>query len=419
MIRLVAPRQPIRAAVRIEGSKSISNRLLILQQVLNQHFFLDNLSGSDDTLLLQRAITQLSASDGGTIDIGDAGSDMRFLTALLSVKKGNWHLTGSKRMQQRPIGELVDALRLLGADIRYAGRENYPPLKINGQQLAGSVIGIQAGVSSQFVTALLLIAPAFKNGLELQLIGDIVSRPYIDMTVELLRQCGLQVEDDGKSTLRVLPAPTHLQPPTAFQIESDWSSASYWYSICALAPGSEIQLSNYQAKSVQADAILPELYRAFGVETTFRDNTVVITSSAARVTEFVSDFSRCPDIAQTVAVTCCGLGIAARLTGLSTLRIKETDRISALRQELQKLGAEVESSDSVLAFSANRSFVDGMATAAAPVSVYGDHRMAMSFAPLSLRCPELMISDPEVVRKSYPAFWSDLKSAGFSVNLQP
>lgn len=418
MIRIIPPSHPIKTKIRLSGSKSLSNRLLILKEILDTDLLLKNISTSEDTLLLIKALEQIV--DGGSrhIDTGHAGSDLRFLTAFLSVKDGAWTLTGSERMKQRPVGELVNALHLLGAEIKYVETEGFPPLEITGHRLKGGRIEIDGSVSSQFITALLLTAPAFENGLELELKGNIVSRPYIDMTVELLKQCGVTVEVQTNS-LRVLPLNEAAQTPSTYHIESDWSSASYWYSICALSTGAQIELSTLQKESLQADSVLPDLYQALGVTTTYRDNSVILTSTPLHVTEFVHDFTNCPDIAQTVALTCCGLGIKAQLTGLQTLKIKETDRIAALKNELEKFGLGVEASDTTLTLSANRLFQDRSFTPAFTIDTYKDHRMGMSFAALALRCRSLSISEPEVVRKSYPTFWDDLKSAGFSVNLQP
>lgn len=415
---LQAPPHPIRTTIRLSGSKSLSNRLLVLKEVLNTDLVLRNISDSEDTLLLIRALEQIRDGSARSIDIGDAGSDMRFLTAFLSVKDGAWTLGGSSRMKERPIGILVKALQLLGAEISYAGNEGFPPLSITGHALKGGRIEVDAGTSSQFITALLLIAPAFTNGLELDLTGNVVSRPYIDMTVELLKRCGIGVEAT-RQTIRISPLTEKTTLPNTLDIESDWSSASYWYSICALSPGSEIQLSLLQQDSLQADAVLPRMYQAFGVETIFQDQGLLLRNSPARVTEFVHDFGNSPDIAQTVAVTCAALGIPARLSGLQTLKIKETDRIAALRTELGQLGLVTEASDNVLGISANQQLPKGDFRPQHSIATYGDHRMAMSFAPLALRCTSLRIDDPEVVNKSYRSFWDDLKSAGFNVNLQP
>lgn len=418
MMLLQAPSHPIRTQIRLSGSKSLSNRLLILKELLNSDLNLRNISDSDDTLLLIKALEQINDASERSIDIGDAGSDMRFLTAFLSVRDGAWTIGGSTRMKERPIGILVKALQLIGAEIRYVEKEGFPPLNITGQALKGGRVEVDGSTSSQFISALLLIAPALNNGLEIELKGDVVSRPYIGMTVELLKRCGISIEA-GTNTIRVWPMNDNATVPGEVDIESDWSSASYWYSICALSPGSQIELSLLRQNSLQADAVLPQLYQALGVESSFQNDSVILKHSPARVTEFVHDFSSSPDIAQTVAVTCAAMGIPARLSGLQTLKIKETDRIAALKTELDLLGLVTETSDSVLAISANPHFPKGDFRPQQSISTYGDHRMAMSFAPLALRCSSLSIKDPGVVNKSYRHFWEDLKSAGFNVNLQP
>lgn len=417
MLNISGPKEKIKISLRISGSKSISNRLLMIKEVLDVSTEYTNLSDSEDTLLLLKALKTLNTPVENTINIGHAGTDMRFLTALLATKKGNWMLTGSERMKQRPIAELVDALKTLGADIKYSEQYGFPPLRINGGSLKGGKLSINAGVSSQFISALLLVSPLFEHGLELHLKGEVVSRPYIDMTISLLREFGLVI-DVISNIIRVHPLKnTHVAPAT-INIESDWSSASYWYGICALSPGSEIELSYLNEQSLQADSLLPILFKPLGVSTRFKDQTVFLSQTAIAVSDFEYDFTSCPDIAQTLATTCVGLGVTAKLTGLSTLKLKETDRIVALKNELEKFGAIVHASPNSLQIEALK---DDQKNKNETISIhtYNDHRMAMSFAPLSLRFGSLLIENPAVIDKSYPAYWEDLKSAGFSVNLQP
>jgi 3-phosphoshikimate 1-carboxyvinyltransferase len=347
---------------------------------------------------------------------------MRFLTAFLASRAGTWTLTGSDRMKQRPIGGLVNALRQLGADIHYLEKENFPPLQIHGKDLSGGTLKIDSSQSSQFVSALLLTAPALKNGLQLSLEGDPVSYPYIRMTLRLLNLFGIQYEQSG-NTISVLPSRVKL-PVLPVEVESDWSSASYWYSICALSPGSEIRLRSLSEQSLQADAVLPALFKPLGVITEFgHNNSVLLRQNNVSTSAFQHDFTHCPDIAPTLATTCFGLGITAELRGLKTLKIKESDRILALKTELEKLGAVVQATDDSLQISGTRNteqpFDKLRMTGIMNMEPYNDHRMAMSFAPLALVLGHLNILNPAVVAKSYPAFWEDLKSAGFNVDLQP
>jgi 3-phosphoshikimate 1-carboxyvinyltransferase len=414
MIELLKPQSPIKVSITLAGSKSISNRLLVLNEVLDMNLVFDNLSASEDTLLLQKALVQVKKGGEQVIDIHHAGTDMRFLTAFLATRTGMWTLTGSERMKQRPIGELVNALRQLGAEIRYLEKENFPPLQIRGKELAGGQLKIDSSQSSQFVSALLLIAPALKNGLQLRLEGDPVSYPYIHMTLRLLHGFGIQYGQSG-TTISVLPSGARL-PALPVAVESDWSSASYWYSICALSPGSGIRLKYLSEQSLQADAVLPALFKPLGVVTEFgHNNSVLLRQNQISISGFQYDFTHCPDIAPTLATTCFGLGIPAELRGLKTLKIKESDRILALKTELEKLGAVVQATDDSLQISGTAPTKSGIVT----IEPYNDHRMAMSFAPMTLVLGHMNILNPEVVAKSYPTFWEDLKSAGFNVNLQP
>lgn len=414
MIRLSTPTQAIKGSFSISGSKSISNRLLVLRHVLRADFQLENLSDSEDTRLLQRALEQIARGTDPVIDIHHAGTDMRFLTALLSVTPGSWTITGSERMKQRPVGPLLAALRALGADITCVEKEGYPPLRINGKKLPGGCVEIDASISSQFVSALLLIAPAFENGLELILKNTIVSRPYIYMTIALLKECGVRVHQTVH-TMSVAPF-SGLVGLKSYAVESDWSSASYWYAICALSTNAHIELSNFNRHSLQADAILPKLFELLGVRSEFNRTTLTISSIPRRAQGFRYDLTECPDVAQTLAVTCAGLGLGTHLIGLQTLKIKETDRISALKQELEKAGAVVEVTDSSIRIQPRP---PGYPFTPFKVATYNDHRMAMSFAPLALLCGSITIDDEQVVSKSYPGFWTDLECAGFNVNLQP
>jgi len=414
MIELIAPKN-INAKISILGSKSISNRLLILNQVLGLDIELTNLADAEDTILLQNALNQIKNKTFATINIHHAGTDMRFLTALLSCKKGDWILTGSERMKQRPIAELVNALKTLGADISYLENENLPPLKIIGKELVGSKIEIDGSISSQFISALLLISPTFKNSLELSIKNKIVSWPYISMTIDLLKQFGVAIDANTvalNTKIVIKHNPSSISNiPSSIKIESDWSSASYWFSICALSNEANIKLNYFNEISLQADSVLPQLYNILGVDTEFKNGYLILTKKRVEITEFNYDFTNCPDIAQTIAVTCFGLRIKATLTGLQTLKLKETDRIFALKNELQKFGANVEITNNSITILKSSTFNRQSLI----VNTYNDHRMAMAFAPLCLKYPSVKIQNPEVVIKSYPKFWKDLKTTGFLI----
>lgn len=391
-------------SIKITGSKSESNRLLLLQ-ALYPNIKILNLSNSDDSMLMQKALGSASK----TIDIHHAGTAMRFLTAYFSLQeKREVILTGSSRMQERPIKILVEALRDLGADISYLKNEGFPPLKINGQKLSKHKVTLSANVSSQYISALLLIAPRLKNGLELTLKGKITSVPYIKMTLNLLEQLGIETSFISNK-ITVKPNPENKKSKT-FVVESDWSSASYFYSIAALSDlGTQITLSSYKKNSLQGDAVLSTIYKQFGVETTFNETTITLTKKSNRTVNFEYNLSNAPDIAQTIVVTCLGLGVGCHLTGLHTLKIKETDRLVALKTEIEKFGTQVDITNESLSISKVKSLASNVS-----IETYHDHRMAMAFAPLALK-QEFNILEADVVSKSYPDFWNDLKSIGFNI----
>jgi len=397
--------------IQICGSKSLSKRLLILQAIFPE-IKIKNLSTSEDTLLLQKGLV----ANKNEIDIHHAGTAMRFLTAYFAVQKNkDVILSGSNRMKQRPIGELVDALRQLDAKIEYLEKEGFPPLKISGTEITKNKVRINAGISSQFITALLLIAPSLKNGLEIVLVGKITSLPYIQMTLALLHQIGVQTTfKENKITIHYLDKVAY--EATSVQVESDWSSASYFYSLVALSPlGTKITLSNFKKGSLQGDAALVAIYADFGVETTFQKSNIILKkTSNPKIENLRLTLNNTPDIAQTIAVTCFGLGIACHLSGLHTLKIKETDRLQALKTELEKLGANVTISKESLHLESDRFPLEESLEREVYINTYNDHRMAMSFAPLVLK-KSLSIEEAKVVDKSYPEFWLDLQKAGVQI----
>ncbi|GGI55775.1 3-phosphoshikimate 1-carboxyvinyltransferase [Winogradskyella haliclonae] len=392
--------------IAITGSKSEANRLLILQ-ALYPNIKIENSSNSDDSSLMQKAL----ASDEQLIDIHHAGTAMRFLTAYFSIQEGrDTILTGSPRMKERPIGILVDALIALGADISYLENDGFPPLKIRGRKLAKHKVRLEANVSSQYISALLLIASSLENGLELTLDGKITSVPYIKMTLGLLDQIGVENSFEG-NVITIDPKQEELKPQTLV-VESDWSSASYFYSIVALSEvGTKIELSSYKKDSLQGDSALAKIYKQFGVETSYSENNITLSKSSivSQDSKISLDLSNAPDIAQTISVTAFGLGISCHLTGLHTLKIKETDRLVALQNELSKLGANISVTNDALVLD-----VADAINSEIEIETYKDHRMAMAFAPLALKT-SILIKEADVVSKSYPDFWKDLVHVGFQI----
>lgn len=390
------------SSISITGSKSESNRLLLLQ-ALYPNITIKNISNSDDATLMQKALK----STNSVKNIHHAGTAMRFLTAYYATQNGEEiTLTGSSRMQERPIKILVDALRQLGAEIQYTNNEGYPPLQIKGQKLQGNQVTLNANISSQYISALLLIAPTLENGLTLTLNGKITSVPYINMTLSLLNDLGVKTNFEG-NTITVARFEATNEAKT-FTVESDWSSASYFYSLIALSGiGTTIELSSYKQDSLQGDSCLAEIYKEFGVETSFKNNTITLTKTREATQETIKlDLKNAPDIAQTIAVTAFGLQLSCEMIGLHTLKIKETDRLVALKVELEKLGASVDITDASLHLHKASSINENIS-----IATYKDHRMAMAFAPLAL-CVPLEIEKADVVSKSFPDFWKDLRNIG-------
>jgi 3-phosphoshikimate 1-carboxyvinyltransferase len=403
----------LRGDIHLDGSKSISNRALIIRALCGEHFDIHHLSTSKDSELMQA----LLASDSEVLDAGAAGTTFRFMTAYLAMKKGSQTLTGSERMKERPIGVLVEALKKLGADIEYLEKEGYPPLKINEPKNIGAAneLTIPASTSSQYISALLMIAPTLPKGLTLHLEGEIVSRPYLEMTLAMMAYFGIKYQwEDNRISIK----PQAYQGKEFF-VEADWSAASYWYAMAAFADDCDLTLHGLFAESMQGDSVLPKMMEAFGVESTFGENKVRLRKSAAPPPPFFEwDFLPCPDVAQTLAVVCAGLGVHGVFTGLETLRIKETDRINALQVELHKVQSYLSLLPGRFSKKSEKDFymVQGKAVVESTptFATYEDHRMAMAFAPLAM-LGKIKIEDPKVVGKSYPAFWDDLEKVGFEV----
>ena len=402
--------------VSLPASKSISNRALIIYALSGGKLLPENLSDCDDTEVIIRALRDMPDE----IDIKAAGTAMRFMTAYLSVMPGTHTITGTERMKRRPIGILVDALRKLGAEIEYVGEEGYPPLRITGNRLEGGHLEIAGNVSSQYISALLMIGPVLEKGLELQMTGDLISRPYIDLTLWMMSEFGADAEWTANDTITIKPMP---YKSVAYLIENDWSGASYWYEMLALTDDHEatVKLTGLKDGSKQGDSVVRYLFSMLGVKTSFQSKkttkpqTVTLKKNGRCLPKLEYDFVNSPDLAQTFVVTCAAMGIHFHFKGLSTLKIKETDRIEALKTEMRKLGYIIESrNDSELLWSGERCEPQ----TEQGIDTYEDHRMALAFAPFALKSGSIVINNPQVVTKSYPHFWDSLRNAGFKIEIK-
>ncbi|MHB9056576.1 MAG: 3-phosphoshikimate 1-carboxyvinyltransferase [Paludibacteraceae bacterium] len=398
----------INLEINLPASKSISNRALILNALSYSPYGVENLSDCDDT----RAMVSVFDSNSNRFDVGAAGTSMRFLTAFLAKTVGEWTITGSERMKQRPIRILVDALNKLGGKIEYIEKEGFPPLRIFGSALTGGEIELDGSVSSQYISALMMIAPYMQKGLTIRLQGNVVSKPYIQMTLKMMEDFGVKV-DFTDNAISIKP---QSYTPTLFQVESDWSAASYWYEILSLAGKGKIILNGLKNNSYQGDSQIAEIFKNFGIETEYSENKVILKTNPKPETRnpkmFLNDFTNIPDLAQTVVVTCCLSNTPFRFSGLESLKIKETNRISALIMELRKLGFVLyEPAEGELTWEGERCEANENPV----IDTYDDHRMAMAFAPAALVIP-IKIANPKVVSKSYPNFWNDLQQITSKIN---
>ncbi len=420
MHRIAALHSSINCQVALPLSKSIINRLLVINHLSEGAEYIGLSAEAEDIRILEHLLPAIIAEKRNTdsvheINAGNAGTVMRFLSAVLSITPGKWLLTGTERMQKRPIKPLTDALQQLGAEISFAGTNGFPPAYITGNpHLKGGTVNVDTSISSQYISALMMIAPVLQDGLNIQLQGEITSGAYIRMTKSLMQKAGIQVEFN-KNTIRI-PQGEYQKIDFDDLSEPDWSAAAFWFEIVALSKHAEILLSGLKFNSVQGDKVLTEIYENFGVTSQFTDEGLRLTKSVNEIaTEFNYDFTECPDLAQAVIVTCAALGIKGRFAGLKTLRIKETDRIIALKNELSKLGYsnEVVGNDILLHGEINVLQSDPENVI---IKSYDDHRMAMALAPLALLRGDICIDDPEVVKKSYPGFWKDLEMAGLVIH---
>lgn len=394
----------LKGTVKLEGSKSITNRVLIIKALCEDFFEIENFSESEDSLTLLELINSrekvLNAKDGGTT--------LRFLAAFLAVHEGEVILTGNERLIKRPVGPLIDALIYIGADIQYLGIKGYPPLLIRGKMVTDNKVEVDAGISSQFISALLLIAPILQNGLIIKLKGEPVSRPYIQMTLDIMKYFGISY-DWSQSVISI----SHQEYSARdFKVESDWSAASYYYEMAAMADEVDLKVMGLQRMSKQGDAVIATLMEKFGVHTEFIEGGIHITKSPSSIRHFDYDFTDCPDLAQAVIAACAGLNIPGQIKGISNLQIKETDRIAAMQQEILKIGQHLKTKDNHWSIEANGTENNDELLV---FDTYNDHRMAMSIVPLSIQRRELVVNDPMVVRKSYPSFWQDIRKLGFEV----
>jgi 3-phosphoshikimate 1-carboxyvinyltransferase len=407
--RISHPSKKINGTIELTASKSESNRALIIQALCEEEFEISNIAKAQDTQTLQEILYTPGLK---TIDVGPAGTAMRFLTAYYATKPGIRIITGSDRMKQRPVGILVDALRQLGASISYTEKEGFPPLKVEGKILKGGEIEIDGNVSSQFISALLLITPALQNGLVIKFKGDVISRPYINMTLKMLEEFRVYgAWNDNSISVSKQNYHKKSESDYTYNVEGDWSSASYWYAIVALAEEGDLTIKGLKNPSLQGDAIVADVYSFFGVRTEYIPDGIRLTKVRVKDEHFGFDFSDCPDLAQTVAVTTSALQIPSFLNGLNTLRIKETDRILALQNELKKIGVEVE----ILNDNSMKIIPPSGLQKPSLIQTYDDHRMAMALTSLTMKFDSIVIEQPEVVKKSYPGFWDDLKKLGFVI----
>lgn len=404
--RITAPRGRIAGTVQLPTSKSISNRLLVMRALSGNQVEILNLSESEDTQAMQKAFSGIS----NIIDVGHAGTAMRFLTSYLCTKEGEWVLTGSERMQNRPIGKLVDAMRLLGAGITYLGKEGYPPLGIRGGKLKGGKVTIDGSTSSQYISAILMIAPSLPGGLQITIQNELISAPYVRLTLELMKKLG--IDYNWKGNLISIAQQEYLK--RTLTVEPDWSAASYWYELAALADEAEILISGLRPGSLQGDAAIERWFDEFGVKTEYTPEGAIIRNACSALNFLELDFTGSPDMVQTFTVVCTLLDVSFRFTGTQSLRIKETDRIAALQTELEKFGAKLEYRDGgLLSWEGPlKEFPRG----GIEISTYNDHRMALAFAPVVVKTGELVIQDPSVVAKSYPGFWDAMKGLGFQIS---
>ena len=402
MIKISSKNKTIYGSIDLESSKSISNRLLIIKELCKTKFEIQNLSNAKDTKILN----ELLDSFNKRIDLNceDAGTALRFLIAFLATKEGIWKVSGSKRMHDRPVKPLIDCLKDLGAEIKYLEKEGFPPIKIKSKKLKSNKLSLPGDISSQFISALLLVAPTIENGLNLEITSKILSKPYINMTLDLMNEFG--IEYSWKNNLIKVQEQSYLGK--SIHVENDWSAASFWYSFLALSKSGEIKIPNLYANSIQGDSILSIIYSKLGIKTEFNEDSIILSKTKNTAKEIELDLSSHPDLALPIIVTCAGLGIKAHLMGLESLKIKESNRLECIKTELEKFNVISYVSDSSIKIIENQKILQ-------PISIiecHDDHRIPMSIAPLIMKVDSIKFTDKEVVNKSYPKFWQDLRKVG-------
>lgn len=397
MIEISSLNKTIYGSIGLESSKSISNRLLIIKELCKTKFEIQNLSNSKDTEILNELLDSFKTRKD--INCEDAGTALRFAVAFLTTKKGTWKVLGSKRMHERPIKPLIDCLKDLGAEIKYLEKEGFPPIEIKSKKLKSKKLSLQGDISSQFISALLLVAPTIENGLTLEITSKVLSKPYIDMTLDLMRQFG--IEHSWENKLIKVEQQNYLAKN--IKIENDWSAASFWYSFLALSKSGEIKIPNLYANSIQGDSVLSSIYLKLGIKTEFNKDSIVINKTKNIAKEIELDLSNHPDLALPIIVTCSGLGIKAHLMGLKSLKIKESNRLECIKKELEKFNVICSISDSSIKIKENQNIVQPKST----IECHNDHRIAMSIAPLCMKVNSIKFDNKNIVNKSYPKFWED------------
>ena len=397
MIEISSLNKTIYGSIGLESSKSISNRLLIIKELCKTKFEIQNLSNSKDTKILNELLDSFKTRKD--INCEDAGTALRFAVAFLTTKKGTWKVLGSKRMHERPIKPLIDCLIELGAEIKYLEKEGFPPIEIKSKKLKSKKLSLPGDISSQFISALLMVAPTIENGLILEITSKVLSKPYIDMTLDLMRQFG--IEHSWENKLIKVEQQNYLAKN--IRIENDWSAASFWYSFLALSKSGEIKIPNLYANSIQGDSVLSSIYLKLGIKTEFNKDSIVINKTKNIAKEIELDLSNHPDLALPIIVTCSGLGIKAHLMGLESLKIKESNRLECIKKELEKFNVICSISDSSIKIKENQNIVQPKST----IECHNDHRIAMSIAPLCMKVDSIKFDNKEVVNKSYPKFWED------------
>ena len=397
MIEIFSINKTIYGSIDLESSKSISNRLLIIKELCKTKFEIQNLSNAKDTKILNEILNGYETKKD--INCEDAGTALRFLIAFLATNEGDWVVSGSKRMQERPIKPLIDCLIKLGASINYLEKEGFPPIEIKSKKLSSGILRLPGNISSQFISALLMVAPTIENGLTLKINSKILSKPYIDLTLDLMREFGIEYSWENN----LIKVKQQNYSAKNIKVENDWSAASFWYSFLALSKSGEIKIPNLYANSVQGDSVLSNIYSKLGVKTEFNEDSIVLYKTKNIAKEIELDLSNHPDLALPIIVTCCGLGIKAHLMGLESLKIKESNRLECIKKELRKFNISCEIDSSSIKIKENQKIIQPKSV----IESHNDHRIVMSIAPLCMKVDSIKFDDKEVVNKSYPKFWED------------